>query len=144
MFYTENMFYDTVQDLVALVQLGREIDSPDGLPIRDAGDSAVYQALMQIRHAIALEHKKIEDVRELIGTRAQDGTFRKEKNKMMTLYITGYFDDKRKAKDNMLGSGDISALLECNECGYWHPLSAEQYKSARKEPLIVKCPKCAD
>lgn len=68
----------------------------------------------------------------------------KKSNKMMTLYITGYFDGKREAKDNMLGSGDTSALLECNDCGYWYSLSARQYDSARKEPLIVKCPKCAD
>lgn len=66
MFYTENMFYDTIQELVALVQLGRKIDSPDGLPIRDTGDSAVYLALMQIRSTIALEHEKITDIAKIL------------------------------------------------------------------------------
>lgn len=66
MFHTGNRFYDTVQDLVALVQLGRKIDSPDGLPIRDAGDSAVYQALMQIRRTIALEHEKVTDIAKIL------------------------------------------------------------------------------
>lgn len=62
----------------------------------------------------------------------------------MTLMISGYGNAHGEARDNMLGSGDISAHLECKECGYWYSLSARQYTSARKAPLVVKCPKCAD
>ena len=61
-YFTENLFYDCVQELQEIVQLARKVDAPHGIVVEDRGASAANDALRCILQNINEERAAMQDI----------------------------------------------------------------------------------